>query len=85
MPEKSIPERITVSFFVFKLSKKTFINFFMLMVNLRYTDDSRYTRFREIMDRDILDLQCMLERTLSDSCYNHYSLQNLKTYIQSGA
>ena len=58
MREKSIPERITVSYFVFKLSKKTF-NFFMLMVNLGSTDDSRYTGFCEITDRDVLDLQCI--------------------------
>ena len=28
------------------------------MVNLGSMDDSRYTGFREITDRDVLDLQC---------------------------
>ena len=28
------------------------------MVNLGSTDDSRYTGYREITDRDVLDLQC---------------------------
>ena len=31
----------------------------MVMVNLGSTDDSRYTGYREITDRDVLDLQCM--------------------------
>ena len=30
----------------------------MVMVNLGSTDDSRYTGYREITDRDVLDLQC---------------------------
>ena len=30
------------------------------MVNLGSTDDSRYTGYREITDRDVLDLQCIL-------------------------
>ena len=62
MREKSIPQRITVSFFFFffKLSKKNIylFFFFMVMVNLGSTDDSRYTGYREITDRDVLDLQC---------------------------
>ena len=32
--------------------------FFMLMVNFGSTNNSRYAGFREIMDRDVLDLQC---------------------------
>ena len=32
----------------------------MVMVNLGSTDDSRYTGYREITDRDVLDLQCIL-------------------------
>ena len=64
MSEKSIPQRITVIFFFFffKLSKKyiyLFFFFFMVMVNLGSTDDSRYTGYREITDRDVLDLQCI--------------------------
>ena len=67
MREKSIPQRITVIFFFFfffffKLSKKNiylFFFFFMVMVNLGSTDDSRYTGYREITDRDVLDLQCI--------------------------
>ena len=31
----------------------------MVMVNLGSTDDSRYTGYREITDRDVLDLQCI--------------------------
>ena len=31
------------------------------MVNLGSTDDSRYTGYREITDRDVLDLQCILK------------------------
>ena len=61
MREKSIPQRITVIFFFFfKLSKKNIylFFFFMVMVNLGSTDDSRYTGYREITDRDVLDLQC---------------------------
>ena len=61
MREKSIPQRITVSFFFFfKLSKKNIylFFFFMVMVSLGSTDDSRYTGYREITDRDVLDLQC---------------------------
>ena len=61
MCEKSLSERITVIYFFFELSKKkTFVYFFMLMVNLGSTDDSGYTGFREITDRDILDLQCII-------------------------
>ena len=30
----------------------------MVMVNLGSTDDLRYTGYREITDRDVLDLQC---------------------------
>ena len=47
-------------FFFFKLSKKNIylFFFFMVMVNLGSTDDSRYTGYREITDRDVLDLQC---------------------------
>ena len=64
MREKSIPQRITVIFFFFfffKLSKKNIylFFFFMVMVNLGSTDDSQYTGYREIMDRDVLDLQCI--------------------------
>ena len=63
MREKSIPQRITVIFFFFffKLSKKNIylFFFFMVMVNLGSTDDSRYTGYREITDRDVLDLQCI--------------------------
>ena len=63
MREKSIPQRITVSFFFFffKLSKKNIylFFFFMVMVNLGSTDYSRYTGYREITDRDVLDLQCI--------------------------
>ena len=61
MREKSIPQRITVIFFFFKLSKKYIylFFFFMVMVNLGSTDDSRYTGYREITDRDVLDLQCI--------------------------
>ena len=33
----------------------------MVMVNLGSTDDSRYTGYREITDRDVLDLQCILK------------------------
>ena len=32
----------------------------MVMVNLGSTDDSRYTGYREITDRDVLDLQCII-------------------------
>ena len=32
----------------------------MVMVNLGSTDDSRYTGYREITDRDVLDLQCTI-------------------------
>ena len=35
----------------------------MVMVNLGSTDDSRYTGYREITDRDVLDLQCIHENT----------------------
>ena len=69
MREKSIPQRITVIFFFFfffKLSKKNiylFFFFFMVMVNLGSTDDSRYTGYGEITDRDVLDLQCILEES----------------------
>ena len=35
----------------------------MVMVNLGSTDDSRYTGYREITDRDVLDLQCTLRRS----------------------
>ena len=49
MCEKSTPER--------SKKNKTFIYFFMFMVNFRSMDDSRYTGFREIMDPDVLDLQ----------------------------
>ena len=31
----------------------------MVMVNLGSTDNSRYTGYREITDRDVLDLQCI--------------------------
>ena len=31
----------------------------MVRVNLGSTDDSRYTGYREITDRDVLDLQCI--------------------------
>ena len=64
MREKSIPQRITVIFFFFffffNLSKKNIylFFFFMVMVNLGSTDGSRYTGYREITDRDVLDLQC---------------------------
>ena len=34
------------------------------MVNLGSTDDSRYTGYREITDRDVLDLQCILKQQL---------------------
>ena len=60
-----MPQPITVIFFFFfffKLSKKNIylFFFFMVMVNLGSTDDSRYTGYREITDRDVLDLQCSL-------------------------
>ena len=32
---------------------------YYFMVNLGSTDDSRYTGYREITDRDVLDLQCI--------------------------
>ena len=38
----------------------------MVMVNLGSTDDSRYTGYREIKDRDVLDLQCIGFFYLSD-------------------
>ena len=68
MREKSIPQRITVIFFFFffKLSKKYIylFFFFMVMVNLGSMDDSRYTGYREITDRDVLDLQCIFFKLL---------------------
>ena len=40
----------------------------MVMVNLGSTDDSRYTGYREITDRDVLDLQCnIIQGTCSTS------------------
>ena len=35
----------------------------MVMVYLGSTDDSRYTGYREITDRDVLDLQCMSKKS----------------------
>ena len=61
MREKSIRNELQSFFFFFKLSKKNIylFFFFMVMVNLGSTDDSRYTGYREITDRDVLDLQCI--------------------------
>ena len=57
---------LVIFFFFFKLSKTInilsgFFVFFLLMVNLGSMDDSRYTGFREILDHDVLDLQCITE------------------------
>ena len=53
----------------------------MVMVNLGSTDDSRYTGYREITDRDVLDLQCILR---SSAFYTFYVdvqyLLNYKAY-----
>ena len=77
MREKSIPQRITVIFFFFfffffffKLSKKNIylFFFFMVIVNLGSTDDSRYTGYREITDRDVLDLQCTCKLSMETIC-----------------
>ena len=42
----------------------------MVMVNLGSTDDSRYTGYREITDRDVLDLQCILS---AENCSDQFS------------
>ena len=39
----------------------------MVMVNLGSTDDSRYTGYREITDRDVLDLQCIRDKWSQDN------------------
>ena len=39
----------------------------MVMVNLGSTDDSQYTGYREITDRDVLDLQCTFIKICLDS------------------
>ena len=43
--------------------KKIF--FFLLMENLGAMAYSRYTGFREIMDRDVMELHCIVHETLS--------------------
>ena len=67
MRKKSIPKQITVSyFFSNKVKQHTYYTvfffvffFFLVMINFGSTDNSGYTGFREIMDRDVLDLQCI--------------------------
>ena len=50
----------------------------MVMVNLGSTDDSRYTGYREITDRDVLDLQCS-SKVLFSNTLAHY----LKVKVRS--
>ena len=47
----------------------------MVMVNLGSTDDSRYTGYREITDRDVLDLQCSLQANIQTK-FHKDSMEN---------
>ena len=53
----------------------------MVMVNLGSTDDSRYTGYCEITDRDVLDLQCIDVADDSQKISRLISLKNKKIYI----
>ena len=55
----------------------------MVMVNLGSTDDSRYTGYREITDRDVLDLQCIGHkwRSYKPMCCIHSSTTTLWTVL----
>ena len=50
----------------------------MVMVNLGSTDDSRYTGYREITDRDVLDLQCSQFIHCSDASVNDKGVNRMK-------
>ena len=53
----------------------------MVMVNLGSTDDSQYTGYREITDRDVLDLQCTRKVKVT-SCLETTFYHSLKIEIQ---
>ena len=46
------------------------------MENLGAMADSRYTGFREITDRDVLELHCIPLIPLCQNCYNGSALLN---------
>ena len=68
LPEAERVFIIIIFFFFseFKLNNKHFMFLFffcfLLMKNLGAMADSRYTGFREITDRDVLDLQCTYDK-----------------------
>ena len=56
-----------------------FLNFFLLMENLGAMADSRYTGFREITDRDVLDLYCIQGQGHTLTLAQGHSNMNIKT------